>query len=161
MREIKFRAWDKENNKMIYSNEVYPSSSYKFEFELLDGYKFILSKIVDRINTKDNLGNEHIVECFEKVDAEIMQYTGIKDDEGNEIYEGDIVEISNGSSTEFLGMVSFDDGIFTLNAKERFCYMSKHRILKMHSYRILGNIYENKELEKKHEFTRWNSLNYF
>ena len=29
MREIKFRAWNKENEKMIYSNETYPSNKIK------------------------------------------------------------------------------------------------------------------------------------
>ncbi len=33
MRKIKFRAWNKQTGKMIYSDQVYPRSMYKFEFD--------------------------------------------------------------------------------------------------------------------------------
>lgn len=62
MREIKFRAWDKEKNKMIYSDETYPRSEYKFEFEIFNDYKFTLSKMTDRFNVVDEEGYDYYIE---------------------------------------------------------------------------------------------------
>lgn len=168
MREIKFRAWDKENNKMVYSNEVYPSSAYKFEFELLNGYKFTLSKIVDRINTKDDLDNEHIIECFEKVDAKIMQYTRLKDKNGKEIYEGDILsykriiytdcsktEIEGIEEESFIEIITYAPIASVVKPHSKnvrsFGYDSVNKeclILGLTSddVEVIGNVYDNKDL---------------
>jgi uncharacterized phage protein (TIGR01671 family) len=68
----------------------------------------------------------------------IMQYTGLKDKNGTEIYEGDLLE--NG---EFHLKVRFEEGTFTCTNRESPImplYMS-------HSYmEVVGNVYENPEL---------------
>lgn len=64
MRDIKFRAWHNNNNKMTY-------------FSLFEKGQFYL------------LGNQEGNISF---DAPIMQYTGLKDSNGVEIYEGDILD---------------------------------------------------------------------
>lgn len=64
MREIKFRAWDKENKRMI------PNHSISYLNEMFESN-------LDDIFVMDEA-------------LEVMQYTGFKDKKGKEIYEGDI-----------------------------------------------------------------------
>ncbi|MEC2218984.1 YopX family protein [Bacillus subtilis] len=117
MREIKFRAWNAPLNKMDYS----PLNAVGF-----DG--------------KVYYGNADITGFFEN----IMQYTGLKDKNGREIYEGDIVVDGRENSAE----VVFDDGCF--------CVIGYLGDLRTHPLRdslfcgerfeVIGNIYEDPEL---------------
>lgn len=90
--KLKVRALVKDTKELIYWNEVYPKSKYKFEFDILNGFEFKLMKMVDRYNVIDEDGNDHMMEVFEAVEADIMQSTGLTDFYGKEIYEGDRVK---------------------------------------------------------------------
>lgn len=110
MREIKFRAWDEINKRMIYGpTPDSPSSSW------------ILA-----------LPDEGVVK---------MQYTGLKDNNGKEIYEGDILVgliVWYAVSRSISRVMEWDedrDGWALLNPK----YM----------WKIIGNIHENPELLEK------------
>ncbi len=87
MREIKFRAWDKKHNKMLFplsgilwGNVLVPTNYAQGVF---DGD---IPK-----NCRDFFEGEMVM--MEGV--ELMQFTGLLDKNGREIYEGDILDIEN------------------------------------------------------------------
>ena len=121
MREIKFRAYIKELNEIR-------------EVEYINFLKKMIS-----------FPNKFCKEYYLNADfdeIELMQYTGLKDKNNKEIYEGDIITLHNGKykvifNTEEARFVLRDDEFemnipFTNNNNERM--------------EIVGNIYENPEL---------------
>ena len=148
-REIKFRVWEKYDSKMSYS-----------DMELFDdmiGFRF------------NHFGIE--VDGFD--DIELMQFTGLKDKNGKEIYEGDVVR-------ELREDWSFTDGwekedkrwedeslfnpmpmkevmrdVVTMTRfpgfwleHESFGYEGED-LVSPESCEVIGNIYENPELNKE------------
>lgn len=87
----------------------------------------------------------------------LMQYTGLKDKNGVEIYEGDIVTILHSAWTERCEVI-FDRGSFTLrqlrfiDGKQSLVRMSAIELWpesNQWKLEVIGNIYENSELLKK------------
>jgi len=119
MRPIKFRAWDKMEKRMIPHN-------------LLMAQQY--ARPLD-----DNIFNDdtHIV----------MQFTGLHDKNGREIYEGDIVRLEAGVWSDVAEVV-FNNGCFILKCD--YWYWSG-RCISAHygEYEVIGNIYENPKLLEK------------
>lgn len=120
MREIKFRSWDKDEKKMYYLDKSLDSNILQamYASEVIQGR-----------------GN-----------IELMQYTGLKDKNGKEIYEGDIIksEAEPNRYEQVTQKVYWDESEagFRIDAF-RFgneVYLSRTE--------VIGNIYENTELLK-------------
>lgn len=131
MREIKFRAWNKEKSIMCYDNEDNSK-------EYFDG---INSTEIGFINHRLSIPKDDGVWYF-RSRYDVMQYTGLKDKNGKEIYEGDIVKIGEYLTYE----VSIND--FTqMHVIDN--EMGMEELWKNHKVcKIIGNIYENPELLK-------------
>ena len=128
-REIKFRAWDIGSEKMINN----PSISFLSGWLGENG-----DKCFDDVNC-----------VFENSNGRLnwMQYTGLKDKLGNEIYEGDIVTYGFKSlkydNGPFTGKIFFDEYMFLVdgdNENEEW-----HSINRISDVEVIGNIYQNKE----------------
>ena len=127
MREIKFRAWDNEEKWMV--DGLYIS---------FDGDIF-----TDDVDPHDTPYKEMELANAERY--ELMQFTGLKDANGKEIYEGDVLRDS-----ESIVIVKFVDGEFsvdyrTIGGKWRN-YSSLFGYLEDYEGEIIGNIYETPEL---------------
>jgi len=112
MRIIKFRAWEKEN---LFVN-----------FEGAMHY--------------DVVAQTYFGEWLFDNDYELMQYTGLKDKDGFEIYEGDIIKRLS-YTKPFI--VEFILGSFVLTGDtDTLDFIQTKKV------EVIGNIYENKELLK-------------
>ena len=127
MREIKFRAWDKVDG--IWCN-----------YKIYDGTVYLMD-----INT----GVWY--ERYE--DFDLMQYIGLKDINNVEIYEGDIVKLyKEKGNFKDAGVVKFDKSraSFVLETQDDdygyFSYNISYYNYNKVYYKVIGNIYENKEL---------------
>ena len=128
MREIKFRAWSKLLNKMLSHEDLNKALKNLTKIEYIAGIFLPLNS-----------------------DNEIMQYTGLNDKNGNEIYEGDILKgTTKGNSDEILAItyVKWDRGQFDL-----FTEMTSDswedalfNYMQFFDVEVMGNIYENPEL---------------
>lgn len=120
MREIKFRAWDKETKKMCYLSNPHWSLSFGYNGK---------AEVYNLQNGSG--GNEY----------ELMQFTGLKDKNGKEIYEGDILKES--AAREYMGSVIFEDGVFEISG---ILTALRQHTIDHYGFEIIGNIYENPDL---------------
>ena len=129
MREIRFRLWDKENKKMIVRDSL-----YTYFIGLLGdiGRHDVCG------NVTYNNGHKFYSEQFET-----MQYTGLKDKNGKEIYEGDIYHQGD---KNILYVVVWHDTSFIGKQLKSSSYAGLTYWLDR--IEVIGNIYDNPDLLK-------------
>lgn len=129
-REIKFRAFNNENEYMITSKQgVYTALQNCMNITRQDNSYYTNGGLLKPNKEKYNL----------------MQFIGLHDKNGKEIYEGDILRIIVNNNIEKICAVEFKSGIFgvmfskqrELTAFPHFCNTT---------FEVIGNIYENPEL---------------
>ena len=122
MREIKFRVWDKKIKEYIVPEQ--------FEILLLSNDK---KTPVCNLNLSNN-----IYDFYKAENIEVDMFTGLKDKYEKEIYERDLVEISD-SDDDIICQVKYEYGSFVLEKGEYTEYLGEveERFLE-----VVGNIKE-------------------
>lgn len=122
MREIKFRAWDKKNKTMVRGESL-------------------VSENVFISPANGNLVFSYNAELYLMDNFELMQYIGLKDKNGKEIYEGDLLR-DNRIDVDDIYQVCWNSysACFMIELEDEYL----HQILDY--VEVVGNIYENPEL---------------
>lgn len=125
-REIKFRLYDKLKKEIVFDDfHVFGEVTL---FNAIGAYAY------------ETKGEKSSLERYN--DFEIMQYTGLKDKNGKDIYEGDVLKYINPYSSDDndLFFVSFFEGAFVSDDnKEKLSEVNEVS-------EIVGNVFENPEL---------------
>ncbi len=124
MREIKFRAWIKEYKKMTEVVSLYIAAN--------------------TIATSETFGiKEHAIKNRFVIDreAELMQFCGLKDKNGAECYESDLVKSNEWIYQVVWGDLGWEFELISRNWSPKNYFSPQH-------FEIIGNIYENPELLK-------------
>lgn len=137
MREIKFRAF--------YKGERYPIFEGGLEEYEKPRMIYNIQDIYDGSGADDSGNGVGHVSCFgsflDDEDYIVGQYTGLKDNNGTEIYEGDIIWDAH---NEEHGKVTFDEGAFCVEWETHIEHLNE--VVSDYYAEVIGNIYENPEL---------------
>jgi len=112
MRQIKFRAWDEKTKEIVEIDRI--------NFNL--GYAYY-------VDSKEELERVRLENC--------IQFTGLQDKNGKEIYEGDVVELNNSKYD-----IVFIEGEFC-GANDNGESIQMFEVI---NGSVIGNIYEHSEL---------------
>jgi uncharacterized phage protein (TIGR01671 family) len=126
MRTIKFRGKRKNNNKWVY------------------GY-YCHDRAKDTSHIIED--NSVLQYSFEVIPESVGQLVGLKDKNGKEIYEGDVLDYYNCDLCEgFKGNVFFDDGCFFVSSFDEIPVYLYEALDSTENPIVIGNVHENPEL---------------
>ncbi len=128
MREINFRAWDPVKKEMWLNQ--FCITSYGCINQRQVAVEYISWKNEDWI---------------------LLQYTGLKDRNGNKIFESDIIRLDDLfyksiEADRLMCLVGFKESAFMYGRNEDYTYMNSYLWMAQNYCTVVGNIYQNPEL---------------
>ena len=127
MKEFKMKAWLKKENKMV--SIIGIDLNYQYIRYSDDGNLF-----------KDDY------KIAEFKDIELLQFTGLKDKAGQEVYEADVIKFNDGID-DIYGLISYDDedAVYCVSYEN----ITEHLSNMAGDFEIVGNIFENPNLHEQ------------
>lgn len=130
----RFRVWIKKQKAIVETSDIV---SIDFEDEMVE---------IQNVYFVDGLPDSRDLETYRFDEIKLMQSTGLKDKNGKEIFEGDIVDYKgrkavvkwHGSYASFI--YRFVDELQERKSEWKPLYLAYYH------FEVIGNIYENKEL---------------
>ena len=128
MRVIKFRAWDEEHKRMVQFSMRDLLTDLGSEYDFTEGVQVLLA-----------LFDGHLPASWP--DLQVMQFTGLLDKNGKEIYEGDVINDGYGGNVVYIDRYA---GFYIQNSHANALPLADA----IYDKQIIGNIHENPELVK-------------
>ena len=128
----RYIAWIKTEKRMFFSDDIL---AIDYENEEI---------VTQQVYFENGLPDDRDIYCYKTDEIELMQTTGLKDKNGKEIFEGDIVKMSKDVYSEptYYEVVRHRGGAYRLESKQHGCELW----LRHTNCEVVGNIYENREL---------------
>lgn len=132
----KFRAWVKIGKRMVFSDDILTIDYENKEI------------VTQQVYFENGLPDDRDIYCYDFDGIELMQSTGLKDKNGKEIFEGDVVrQVRTQPTTEnetITGVVTMLEGAWLImNDCEQ---LASFLWSETDENEIIGNVYENPEL---------------
>ena len=139
-RKIQFRAWDKKNKKMYKRAGISPHNDLQYAVKQEGGGSRYF-----------NFDDLHIEQdsIYYPDDIILMQYTGLKDKNGEEVYEGDVLKWDDTEETGYVEYMEETTEYVVDEWKEGNKRSKGHSLSSVDEVEIIGNIYQNPELIKR------------
>ena len=127
MKEFKMKAWLKKEKKMVAIIGI--DLNYQYIRYTDDGNLF-----------KDDY------KTAEFKNIELLQFTGLKDNGGQELYEADVIKFNDGID-DIYGLISYndEDGTYRVSYEN----ITEHLSDREGDFEIVGNIFENPDLHEQ------------
>lgn len=134
----RYRAWIKTEKRMFLSDDIL---AIDYENKKI---------VTQQVYFESGLAVERDIYFYDFDEIVLMQSTRLKDKNGKEIFDGDILEIQDEGEVLGNAKLTWDNeqAVFMIEAISVDDIAPFHEILsdESYSYRVVGNVYENKEV---------------
>ncbi|MBF9651785.1 YopX family protein [Streptococcus pseudopneumoniae] len=134
----RYRAWIKTEKRMFLSDDILNIDYENKEI------------VTQQVYFKNGLPDDRDIYFYDFDEIVLMQSTRLKDKNGKEIFDGDILEIQDEGEVLGNAKLTWDNeqAVFMIEAISVDDIAPFHEILsdESYSYRVVGNVYENKEV---------------